>query len=132
MPVFGNRSKRRLAQCDQRLQDVLNEAIELVDFSVLEGHRDEEKQNRMYDEGRSQLRWPGSKHNKQPSLAVDIAPYPIDWDDIRRFDRLSGVVMGIAHTKGITLRWGGDWDRDWEVQDNRFNDLPHFELAEDD
>ncbi len=131
MPNFSNRSKRRLAQCDDRLQEILNKAIELVDFSILEGHRDEEKQNRMVAEGKSQLSWPNSRHNKNPSLAVDIAPYPIDWDDIRRFDRLSGVISGIAWTKGIEIRWGGDWDRDWDLQDNRFNDLPHFELVDE-
>jgi hypothetical protein len=29
---------------------------------------------------------------------------------------------------GIELRWGGDWDQDFEVKDNRFDDFPHFEL----
>jgi hypothetical protein len=29
---------------------------------------------------------------------------------------------------GINLRWGGDWDQDWEVKDNKFDDFPHFEL----
>ena len=28
----------------------------------------------------------------------------------------------------INLRWGGDWDQDTEVKDNRFDDLGHFEL----
>jgi len=31
---------------------------------------------------------------------------------------------------GVTLRWGGDWDRDTEVQDNSFDDLVHFEIVE--
>ena len=25
-------------------------------------------------------------------------------------------------------RWGGDWDQDWTVKDNMFDDFPHFEL----
>jgi len=29
---------------------------------------------------------------------------------------------------GIRLRWGGDWDGDTELDDNKFDDLPHFEL----
>ena len=43
----------------------------------------------------------------------------------------AGFVKGIA--KGmynIDLRWGGDWDNDWEVKDNRFDDFPHFEIKE--
>lgn len=32
---------------------------------------------------------------------------------------------------GVTLRWGGDWDSDTEVNDNSFDDLVHFEIKED-
>ena len=39
-------------------------------------------------EGRSKLSWLESKHNCEPSRAVDIAPYPIDWDDRERFSHL--------------------------------------------
>ena len=38
--------------------------------------------------------------------------------------------MGVASQMGIKIRWGGDWDRDTDLSDNRFNDLPHFELME--
>ena len=40
----------------------------------------------------------------------------------------AGVVKGIASQMGIGIRWGGDWDMDTEVKDNRFDDLVHFEL----
>ncbi len=131
MPKFGATSRHRLNGVDPRLQEILNEAIKIVDFSVLESFRDQETQNAMFRDGKSKLRWPDSKHNRRPSLAADIAPYPIDWNDIRRFDRLSGVIFGIAHSLKIQVRWGGDWDRDWDLFDNRFNDLPHFELFEE-
>jgi len=48
---------------------------------------------------------------------------------------IAGYVMGIAklmYDQGLIthhLRWGGDWDRDTEVNDNRFQDFPHFELV---
>jgi hypothetical protein len=29
---------------------------------------------------------------------------------------------------GIAIRWGGDWDQDGFVADERFLDMPHFEL----
>ena len=44
MPKFGKRSKERLATCDERLQEVFNEVIKFVDCSVLEGHREQERQ----------------------------------------------------------------------------------------
>ena len=60
--------------------------------------------------------------------AVDVAPYPIDWNDRERFTYFAGYVMGIAAKMGIKLRWGGDWDRDHNLKENSFDDLPHFEI----
>lgn len=131
MPKFGSRSLSRLTSCDERLQCVLNEVINHVDCSVLSGYRGEKEQNRLKLEGKSQLSYPHSKHNTMPSVAVDVAPYPIDWNDLNRFRRFAGFVEGVAAAQGVKLRWGGDWDRDWDMKDNRFNDLPHFELVED-
>jgi hypothetical protein len=63
-----------------------------------------------------------------PAEAVDAAPYPIDWKDRERFSYFAGVVLGIAQSQGLQLTWGGDWDRDWQLRDNTFDDLLHFEL----
>jgi hypothetical protein len=130
MPAFGKKSTEKLATCDQRLQDVLNEVVKHFDCSILCGHRGKEEQNEAYHSGRSKLKFPKSKHNGTPSKAVDVAPYPIDWNDINRFHYFAGFVVGIAASKGITLRYGGDWDRDTQLKDNNFNDLPHFEIVE--
>ena len=130
MPHFSQRSLDRLATCDGRLQEILRAAIAHYDFTVLEGHRSEARQNQLYAEGKSKLRYPRSKHNSTPSRAVDVAPYPIDWNDRERFYYLAGLIMGIAKIKGIPLRWGGDWDRDTDFADNTFDDLPHFEIDE--
>lgn len=128
MPSFSNLSKQRLSTCHPNLQMLANKAIKIYDFSVLAGHRDKETQNKYYEEGKSKLKWPNSKHNLSPSHAIDVAPYPIDWQDHQRFYYLAGVFMGLAYEAGIDLRWGGDWDRDTEFDDQTFNDLPHFEL----
>jgi hypothetical protein len=64
------------------------------------------------------------------SRAVDVAPYPIDWNDTRRFDHFAGIVVGIAHRSGVKIRWGGNWDRDNDLNDQNFNDLVHFELID--
>ena len=130
MPRFGSRSKTRLATCDKRLQDVFNEVIKTVDCSILEGHRGEERQNRLQKEGKSKVAYPKGRHNSSPSRAVDVVPYPIDWKDRERFHLFSGFVLGMASRMGITLRWGGDWNMNFEVDDNRFDDFPHFELVD--
>ena len=131
MPKFGNRSKERLATCDERLQKVFNEVIKYIDCSVLEGYRGEERQNRFYDEGKTKLRYPSGRHNNDPSNAVDVTPYPVDWADRERQTLFAGFVLGIARSMGIKLRWGGDWNMDFKVQDNRFDDFPHFEIREE-
>ena len=130
MPKFGNKSKARLSTCDQRLQDVFNEVIKYVDCSVLEGHRSKERQNILYDEGKTKVCYPKGRHNTSPSLAVDVAPYPIDWNDRERFHLFAGFVLGVARRMGVTLRWGGDWNMNFEVNDNKFDDFPHFEIRE--
>ena len=130
MPAFGKDSQEKLATCDPRLQKVFNEVIKHFDCTVIEGHRGEEAQNKAFAEGKSKLKYPQGKHNKIPSLAADVLPYPIDWNDTNRMRYFAGFVVGIAATMGIKLRWGGDWNQNTELKDNSFNDLPHFELVD--
>ena len=128
MPRYSKRSKKRLATCDERLQDVFNEVIKHVDCSILEGHRSKERQNKLYDEGRTKVRYPDGRHNFNPSRAVDVTPYPVDWEDRERQTLFAGFVLGTARSMGINLRWGGDWDQDFQVMDNRVDEFPHFEI----
>lgn len=130
MPVFSNASKEQLATLDPRLAIVLLEAIKVIDFKIIEGHRGKTAQDKAFQEGKSKVRWPNGKHNRRPSLAVDIAPWPIDWKDTERFVLFCGVIIGIGAMMGVKLRWGGDWDSDWQVKDERFRDYGHLELAD--
>jgi peptidoglycan L-alanyl-D-glutamate endopeptidase CwlK len=128
MPRFSSRSKEALATCHPDLQKVFNEAIKFIDFTVLEGHRGKEAQDKAFREGFSKVKFPNGKHNSKPSKAVDIAPYPVAWQDTERFVLFAGFILGVASMMGVRLRWGGDWDRDTQVKDERFRDLGHFEL----
>ena len=128
MPHFGKKSKERLATCHEDLQKVFNEVIKVVDCSVLEGHRDERRQEQLFSEGKTKVHYPMGRHNSKPSRAVDVVPYPVDWKARERFHLFSGFVLGVASGMGITLRWGGDWNMNFEVDDNKFDDFPHFEL----
>jgi peptidoglycan L-alanyl-D-glutamate endopeptidase CwlK len=140
MPSYGKRSRKVLATLHPDLQVVFQAVLTLgFDHSLIEGHRDEETQNFYYDQGKSKLRFPGSKHNQLPSLAVDAMPWHnslphIDWDHFPSIFHFAGVVRGVAamlYSEGkIThlIRWGGDWDRDFDVREKQWDDLPHFEL----
>ena len=130
MPHFGKKSKERLAELDLELQELLQEAIKHFDFSITCGYRDEATQNELYNSlpQRTKVKFPNSRHNSYPSQAVDIVPYPVDYDDRERFTYLAGLVMGIAKVKDIPLRWGGCWRNDNDLKANDFDDLPHFEL----
>ena len=127
---FGKKSRKQLSTCDEKLQKVFNEVIKHVDCSVLEGHRDERTQNKYFSEGKTKVQYPMGRHNSNPSRAVDVTPYPVDFNDRERQTLFAGFVIGIARSMGIKLRWGGDWNMNFNVEDNRFDDFPHFELRE--
>ena len=130
MPSFSRRSEAKLNSCDDRLQRIMRRVVENFDCTILCGHRGFDEQEKAFLENKSKARWGESLHNKKPSLAVDVAPYPIDWKDRDRFHYFAGFVMATATELNRKLRWGGDWDRDTETDDNRFDDLVHFEIQE--
>ena len=133
MPRFSKTSLDRLQTCDQKLQLLALAVVQEFDCTVVCGHRSEEEQNLAYAEGNSKLKYPQSKHNQRPSIAMDLAPYiagqGISWDKDQCYF-FAGYVLATARTLGIPLRWGGDWDGDKDVKDQTFNDLVHFELIE--
>ena len=130
MPKFSKRSLDKLNTCHPDLQKLFNEVIKYMDCTILCGYRDKEFQNKAYKEKRSKLKYPRSKHNKIPSLAVDVVPYPIDWNNINMFYFFAGFVKRTAISLGIPIRWGGDWDGDNDIrnQTGLFLDLPHWEM----
>jgi len=129
MPSFGKSSTENLSQCHSDLQLLFNIVVRKFDCSVICGSRTETEQNRTFLEGKSTLKYPESFHNLKPSLAVDVCPYPINWQNHKRFYFFAGYVKHVAESLGIKIRWGGDWDGDTIIDDQNFNDLPHFELV---
>src|SRR5688572_32876511 len=123
--------EHRLLQCDERLQLVFKRVAETHSFAVLCGHRDQAAQDAAYAAGKSKVRWPNGPHNRTPSRAVDVVPVTgkaIAWEDRERMYFFAGFVLATARSIGVRLRFGGDWDGDGEVKDNRFDDLVHFEI----
>jgi hypothetical protein len=117
---FGKRSKKHLSSCCVELQQICNEVIKVTDFAVICGHRSKKAQNKAYKNKKSMKKWPTSRHNSIPSTAVDIVPFPVDWENIERFYFLAGAFLAVASSLGIKITWGGHW--------KRLRDYPHFQL----
>ena len=126
MPKFGKTSRRRLKGVNTKLINVLNELIKIMDVTIIEGLRTEKRQQELLEKGATKVKY--SKHME--GKAVDVAPYPIDWNDRERFHYMGGMLRGIGQQLKINVRWGGDWDSDGEIKDNNFDDLVHVELRD--
>jgi len=129
MPSFSSSSRQKLGTCDSRLQRLFSAVVEEFDCTIIQGNRSKEEQDEYFfgTPQRSKVQWPNSKHNNSPSLAVDVAPY-VKGRGI--FYYFAGYVMATAKEMGINLRFGGDWDRDYDLSDQTFDDLPHFEIVD--
>lgn len=143
---FGKSSSAQLETCHEDLQRIMKLAISRsrIDFGFSEGHRSIKRQKELYNSGHSMIEGTHKKgkHNYNPSLAADIYVYHPDLLTRRKlaYDKCSlcyiaGVI--ICCTKDLLERgeinhqicWGGNWDRDGVIlQDQSFDDLPHFEL----
>lgn len=128
MYKFSKSSLKKLETCDARLHVLFSNVIKHADCTILEGYRSPAKQRKLLAEGKSKLKL--SKHNQKPSKAIDVAPYPIIWNDIERYHTFAKLVFEQAKLFGIKIRWGGDWDMDGDTTDQTFNDLVHFELID--
>lgn len=142
MPAFSKKSRAMLEQVHPDLQKVMEEAIKIIDFSITEGARTIEKQQEYYKAGKSKTL--NSKHlpkycaqyGRNYSMAIDIVPYPVDYNDRERFCLLAGIVLGMAKIlleQGKIkhrIRWGGDWSENNITKDEKFSDMPHFELKD--
>lgn len=121
---FSKRSLAALATCHSVLQAIATRALGLspVDFIVTEGHRGREAQEAAFAAGKSKAHFGKSFHNHEPSLALDVVPYPVDWSDSKKFKAIADAFKKAAKELGAVLRWGGDF--------KSFIDMPHFEIDE--
>lgn len=148
--TLGTRSLDRLSGVHPDLIAVVKRAASLAtaarDFTVIEGVRSKEQMCANYGRGRSvaqclakgvparfsepskaRVTWLAdpmmSNHRVHADgfgHAVDLAPFPIDWNDLERFRALGAIVKEAARIEHAAIAWGGDWARP---------DMPHFELA---
>jgi peptidoglycan L-alanyl-D-glutamate endopeptidase CwlK len=157
--VLGKLSLSRLVGVHPKLVAVVEHAAQLAtpaqDFMVLEGVRSDTQCFINFGKGRTpaqceaggcpgrfsqpaagKVTWVGhalsSNHRAKPDgfgHAVDLVPYPVDWNDAKRFDELKALMFRAAADQGVKLRWGGDWNGNGKPHEKGETDLPHFELA---
>ena len=136
---LGPASRKKLEGIHPDLASVVTRAIQLTtqDFSVTCGVRTLAEQKELYAQGRTK---PGQivtwtlKSRHLPAAdglgrAVDLAPYPIDWNDLSKFDAIAKAMFDASKELGIPIRWGADWDQDGNPRERGETDSPHFELV---
>lgn len=109
-----------------KLKLLLLEAIKTapIDFTVIETVRTIEQQRVYVAKGTSKTlksRHIPSTNKSGLCEAFDIAPYPIDWKNIKRFVLLSDHIKKTAKQLNINIEYGGDW--------KTFKDYPHYQLS---
>ena len=115
---LGTRSLQNLSGVHPDMQAVVKRAIEIteVDFTVIEGIRHIDRQRQLLKEGKST-----TLNSRQiTGHAVDMVPWPVDWEDLDRFETMAEAMKDAAEELDISIVWGGDW--------KSFYDAPHFEL----
>jgi peptidoglycan L-alanyl-D-glutamate endopeptidase CwlK len=129
MFVLGRRSKQRLRGVHPDLVAVVERAITLtpVDFTVLEGLRDEARQRELVAAGAS--RTMRSRH--LTGHAVDLGAWvggQVSWD-WPLYHHIARAMFDAADNLGVAMRWGGNWGERYTKQLADFADGPHYELA---
>jgi peptidoglycan L-alanyl-D-glutamate endopeptidase CwlK len=126
MPKFSSKSRNRLDTCHDDIVRLFDEVIKERDCTIICGARTLEAQQQAFRDGFSKIDGikEKSKHQideKNPkSHAVDVLPYPINWNDVKGHTEFAEFVLKKAAEMGIKIIWGGNW--------KKFKDRPHFEL----
>lgn len=119
---FSTKSKNILNSVNPKLQKLFNEVIKYYDISVISGFRTVEEQQELFRQNRSRCDGINKISKHQTRNAVDIIPYPINWEDINKFCEVAGCIKTIANQQNLKVVWGGDW--------KSFKDYPHWEIEE--
>lgn len=136
---LGGVSMAKLEGLHPDLVAVVLRAIQISeqDFMVTCGVRTYADQAELYAQGRTKpgpvVTWTmQSRHMPQPDgygYAVDVVPYPVDWNTPAKFDAIANAMMQAADEIGVKIRWGADWNMNGKPREKGETDSPHFELV---
>jgi hypothetical protein len=119
MPL-GRTSLEQLATCHPEIQSLVKDASAGIDagdlayagihdMTVSCGHRGQADQEAAFAAGTSEVHWPHGAHNRTPSDAADVEPYPERWSDPDKLAALHAYIAGLARGRGMKLK-GISWD----------------------
>jgi len=122
MYTLSKKSLAKLEGVHPDMQKLVNTAICLstIDFGISEGLRTRERQQLLFDQGKSLTL--NSKHLK--GLAVDVYAWidgGVSWN-FEHYERINLAFSRASTRIKIPYVWGGTW--------TRLKDGPHFELTE--
>lgn len=143
--AFDSVSELRLIKCDGRLAGVLREAIKRTPFGwrIVQSDRSVEQQRVYFQAGKSKINpddydtladlYKKAKHITGPGMplsrAVDVAIVDGKPYDLNLLKELNATIQEIAKSRGLSIRWGGDFDKDGKpYEPGTFVDAPHFEI----
>ena len=122
MYKLSKKSQAKLEGVHPHMQELVRAAIGLstIDFGISEGMRTKERQQLLFDEGKSLTL--NSKHLK--GLAVDVYAWVdggVSWD-FKHYEEINLAFARAAALTNTSYIWGGTW--------TTLKDGPHFELTE--
>lgn len=119
------KNESKLAGVDPVLIEFAKKLDAVVPVMVIFGFRSIKEQDDLYAQGRTK---PGNKvtnakggsspHNY--NAAIDMAPTPLDWNDIAAFDKMVAAARKIIKDNKYDITCGADFSN---------VDRPHFELT---
>lgn len=139
---FDATSAKRLAGAHPLLQQLMNAARDRISFFVADSQRGRAAQEDAFRRGATKAHFGQSAHNWAPAVAVDLWPKAsmtkADWQNRKPFLAVQDVIgwyvpgkpksRGLALEMKIPVRFGGDWNMNGILTDEKLSDLPHYEL----
>lgn len=151
MAKFSTKSFSKLSSCTRDIQTILQEVVKYRDCTIVEGHREAEAQHDHWKKGRK-LKRPSdikiadnweiinkskvvtykdgytklSKHQKYPSIAIDVVPYPEMWNSKEAFHEFRGVVKYVQDRLFKEGRIDHKLSNGFDLWDGW--DLPHWQI----
>lgn len=130
-------SRSKLEQCHQDIIRLALAVDNIFPIQCICGARNKEEQDKAFEEKKSNLKFPHSKHNINPdekrkkSHAADFVPDPdrnpatLDWGDIKSFEVMCLTFEQVADELNIKIKLG----RDFRSKIFPNGEYPHVELS---
>ena len=129
MNALNKVSLARLMTAHPLLQKLFHEVVKEAPILIMQSQRGRHDQEKAFAQHHSKVHFGQSAHNWSPAIALDVAPLPLDWSNSKAFLALGrDVVMPLAKSLDIPIRWGADWNMNGNYSDQSFVDMPHYEL----